>query len=94
MKSENQDQQSKPSSKHETNWISLLVIAIIVLVIVVALVSWMHSRSVESESSSDASGTEPLIGGDRDEHGCIGSAGYTWCEPKQKCLRTWEEECD
>jgi hypothetical protein len=34
-----------------------------------------------------------LIGGDRDEHGCLGSAGYTWCEEKKKCLRTWEEEC-
>ncbi|MFH1670331.1 MAG: hypothetical protein ABIA92_01960 [Patescibacteria group bacterium] len=36
---------------------------------------------------------EPLVGGDRDDHGCIGSAGYMWCEPKQKCLRMWEEEC-
>jgi len=33
------------------------------------------------------------VGGDKDEHGCIGSAGYTWCEAKQKCLRTWEEDC-
>jgi len=36
----------------------------------------------------------PLLGGDRDEHGCIGSAGYSWCGPKQKCLRTWEESCE
>jgi hypothetical protein len=35
----------------------------------------------------------PVVGGDRDEHGCIGSAGYSWCEPKQKCLRVWEESC-
>jgi hypothetical protein len=35
----------------------------------------------------------PLVGGDRDEHGCIGSAGYTWCEAKQKCIREWEEPC-
>jgi len=34
-----------------------------------------------------------LPGGDRDEHGCIGSAGYSWCEAKNKCLRQWEEEC-
>ncbi|MDP2951046.1 MAG: hypothetical protein Q8N55_01545, partial [bacterium] len=34
-----------------------------------------------------------LLGGDEDEHGCIGSAGYTWCEIKEKCLRTWEEPC-
>jgi hypothetical protein len=34
-----------------------------------------------------------IVGGDRDEHGCIGSAGYSWCEEKSKCLRTWEEPC-
>ncbi len=34
-----------------------------------------------------------MVGGDRDEHGCIGSAGYIWCEEKQKCLRAWEEAC-
>ncbi|HUT96213.1 MAG TPA: hypothetical protein VMW82_01425 [Candidatus Paceibacterota bacterium] len=33
------------------------------------------------------------IGGDRDEHDCIGSAGYSWCETKQKCLRVFEEFC-
>lgn len=35
----------------------------------------------------------PMPGSDRDAHGCIGSAGYTWCDAKQKCLRTWEENC-
>lgn len=34
-----------------------------------------------------------IVGGDKDEHGCIGSAGYSWCEEKQKCLRIWEETC-
>lgn len=37
--------------------------------------------------------TEEIVGGDRDEHGCIPSAGYSWCEPKNKCLRIWEENC-
>lgn len=35
----------------------------------------------------------PMPGSDRDSHGCIGSAGYSWCEAKQECLRQWEEEC-
>lgn len=34
-----------------------------------------------------------IIGGDKDEHGCLGSAGYSWCQAKEKCLRTWEEGC-
>jgi hypothetical protein len=37
---------------------------------------------------------QPVVGGDKDAHGCIGSAGYTWCEAKQKCLRSWEEKCE
>ncbi|MCQ2410146.1 MAG: hypothetical protein MJ053_01035 [Elusimicrobiaceae bacterium] len=32
----------------------------------------------------------PLVGADRDAHGCIGSAGYVWSEPLQQCVRPWE----
>ena len=32
----------------------------------------------------------PLVGGDRDEHGCIGSAGYVWSEVKKDCIRPFE----
>lgn len=31
-----------------------------------------------------------LIGGDRDEHGCLGSAGYSWSENVGACIRGWE----
>ncbi|KDE92062.1 MULTISPECIES: hypothetical protein [Stenotrophomonas] len=34
--------------------------------------------------------TTPRVGGDRDAHGCIGSAGYQWCEHSQRCERPWE----
>jgi hypothetical protein len=37
---------------------------------------------------------EELIGGERDKHGCLGPAGYSWCEEKKKCLRVWEEPCE
>ncbi len=37
---------------------------------------------------------EQRVGGDKDEHGCIGSAGYLWCEAKEACLQPWEEEWD
>jgi hypothetical protein len=36
---------------------------------------------------------EPLVGGDSDEHGCKGSAGYEWCEATQQCQRSWEDPC-
>jgi len=41
---------------------------------------------VEDESSS--------LGSDRDEYGCIGSAGYRWCAGEEKCFRPWEEVCE
>jgi hypothetical protein len=34
-----------------------------------------------------------LVGGDRDEHGCIPSAGYSWCQPLAQCIRAWETNC-
>ena len=30
------------------------------------------------------------IGSDRDKHGCIHSAGYTWSEINKTCLRPFE----
>lgn len=43
----------------------------------------------------NATSTNPkIIGGQKDEHGCLIAAGYSWCEAKQKCLRTWEEKCE
>jgi len=32
-------------------------------------------------------------GGDRDAHGCITSAGETWCESSKKCIFPWVEKC-
>lgn len=34
---------------------------------------------------------EPIVGADRDSHGCIGSAGYQWSEVKQNCIRIFED---
>lgn len=35
--------------------------------------------------------TPQRLGADRDAHGCIGSAGYTWSELRGKCLRIFED---
>ena len=35
-----------------------------------------------------------MVGGKQDKNGCLGGAGYTWCEDKSKCVRTWEEPCE
>jgi len=49
------------------------------------------SNGCEFDPCPDAGTT--IVGGDSDEHGCKASAGYSWCEEKGKCLRTWEESC-
>jgi predicted lipoprotein with Yx(FWY)xxD motif len=34
-----------------------------------------------------------IVGNDSDAHGCKASAGYSWCESAQKCVREWETPC-
>jgi hypothetical protein len=34
--------------------------------------------------------TTPMPGSDKDEHGCIGSAGYTWSVVRKECIRIFE----
>jgi hypothetical protein len=41
-------------------------------------------------ANSQASAPSNVVGADRDAHGCIGSAGYSWCEYTQRCERPWE----
>jgi hypothetical protein len=31
-----------------------------------------------------------LAGSERDPHGCIPTAGYSWCAREQSCVRSWE----
>ena len=35
----------------------------------------------------------PLVGASRDDNNCLISAGYTWCETSQRCIRQWETPC-
>ena len=42
--------------------------------------------SIEESSTVDA----PAVGADRDENGCIASAGYQWCAATKQCERPWE----
>ncbi|WP_370979529.1 hypothetical protein [Agaribacterium sp. ZY112] len=50
---------------------------------VIALSSLFIGCSTKDEQSQ-------LAGSDKDEHGCIGSAGYAWCISTQQCERPWE----
>ncbi len=56
----------------------------------ILLIVVLFSVAISGCTDNDA---DKPIGGETDEHGCLGSAGYTWCDSLQKCLRTWEEPC-
>jgi len=53
----------------------------------------------ESEDDESDDSTVTMFGGDHDDNDCIASAGYTWCEKKSECVRSWmlegewEDEC-
>jgi hypothetical protein len=36
--------------------------------------------------------TVVMPGADKDSHGCIGSAGYTWSASQKQCIRLWEDK--
>lgn len=65
------------------------IVAIIIAIVVVTAVLGTGGYLIYKNYSQPK-----LIGGDKDSHGCLIAAGYSWCEPKQKCLRTWEEKCE
>jgi len=50
----------------------------------------MHCKEDDADNSVSAG---RAYGGDKDEHGCISSAGYTWCDEVQECVRLWETPC-
>lgn len=47
-------------------------------------------NSREKNAAAETEKTE-IVGGDKDEHGCIASAGYTWSEVQKDCIRLWEK---
>jgi hypothetical protein len=70
----------------------LLILTLILSLSSLSACSLNKNNGVEEKSGQI---NQPnIVGADRDEHGCIASAGYSWCEIKQKCLRIWEEKCE
>ena len=63
-------------------------IIVVLVVLGIVLFAWWSGVGRQPTQSDQA-----LVGGDRDAHGCIGSAGYSWCEAKNKCARPFEEYC-
>lgn len=59
----------------------------IIIILTVFTVLCLSACSSSNNLNSERHG-QP--GSDRDIHGCIGTAGYQWCERTTKCERQWE----
>lgn len=70
-----------------------IVMFLAVLTLMVSGCNFYNTENKTMIQDQTPSSNNSNMGGDRDEHGCIGSAGYVWCEKKQKCIRIWEENC-
>ncbi len=88
----------------KTNFQKGFVVPLVIAIVVLAIAGGIYYTSTRNKDSSingngqeldglidRSASTTPLVGGDRDSHGCIGSAGYLWSEQKQQCVRPWEE---
>ena len=69
-------------------------IVFITLLSLLVLAGCINKTSQPTNAPADNEvAEEKPIGGDQDERGCLGPAGYSWCEAKLKCLRVFEEFC-
>lgn len=61
---------------------TLLWVILVLFVILIGIVVYLALLN---------SSEKKIIGGDKDEHGCLIAAGYSWNETKEECVREWEE---
>lgn len=71
-----------------------IIVAIVALLAFGGGYVYYKSNNVKTPPLAPVPTSTTIVGGDKDIHGCIGSAGYSWCEVKSKCLRVWEEKCE
>ena len=56
-----------------------------------ALLTGCGNGGKKEAETSERKEKEAVGGSDKDEHGCIASAGYTWSEVQKDCIRLWEK---
>lgn len=78
--------------KKVSTLVGVIIIVAVALVIFGGVFAYQYYWT--PKESIGINNDQNIVGGDKDEHGCLGSAGYSWCELKQKCLRIWEEPCE
>ena len=62
-------------------------------VVALAFAACNNSTPQQADNAAEEPTTpqqEMMVGDDRDEHGCIGSAGYTWSALRGECIQVFE----
>ena len=72
----------------------ILVLFIVIIAIALGVNFYLEKTDVDNPVDGPSVGGDFLVGGDQDEHGCLSSAGYVWCEGKAECLRPFEDQWD
>ncbi len=68
------------------------ILAILLFVSFSFSTSAQYIEGQETSTGSEMMITTMMVWNDKDEHGCIWSAWYSWSEEKGECVRPWEEE--
>ncbi len=55
-------------------------------------ISFLFTLLLTGTSALFAQQKEPIVVADKDTHGCIASAGYTYSQLKKMCIRTFEQK--
>ena len=55
-----------------------------------AMAGCPRTDPTEASPPEETKSLPAVPGSDRDEHGCVPSAGYRWCDRTQQCERPWE----
>jgi len=76
-----------------TNKAMLIFASVIFLALIIMGFIYIFCEQENIDRTPFIENSDELIGGAKDEGGCLIAAGYSWCERKNKCLRTWEEPC-
>ncbi len=75
-----------------------ILLALGLIIIATALILLLIQNIFPKENILTPTDNTPknnnLVGDDKDEHGCLASAGYSWCPTNNKCQRMWEEYCE
>lgn len=57
----------------------------------VCLVGMSACNKPSKTTENTVTAEKKAVGADKDDHGCIGSAGQTWSELKQNCIQVFNE---